>query len=512
MDNLHKIFKLIIICIIFLLINNIRNNINNNIIISNNIGNDANITNTINIIYNTNISNDKITTKDVLFINGCDPKLIPHSFRYRVLHQMEQLSANFLESDTYFYLNFEPCIVRNYRVIIFFRCPWTQNVEDAIILGKKLNKKILYDIDDLVFDTKYTNAIPYVKALSIKEKEKYDGGVISMGKTLKLCEGAITTTVALAKELRNYISNVFINRNVASDEMWKLSQDALIKKVNKKKDEHIIIGYFSGSITHNPDIEMIKEPLIKILTEFKNVQLLLFGYLNFPIFLNDFRSQIVLKNFTNWKELPDFISNVDINLAPIEENIFNVAKSENKWVEAALVKVPTIASNFGAFKEVIRHNKNGILCSNMRDWYINLKNLINNDYLRKSIGEKAYKTCKKKYNSIYTGKNISNYINSISSKHIGFFIPDLHISGGIYVILKHACILKDEGWDVDLIMPNGKADLFEFQGHIFNCFSLETNILSAQYDVIVATFFETLFSVLKYYIPNYFYFMFIKIK
>ena len=280
--------------------------------------------------YNKEVSNNKRNIKDVLFINGCDTKIAPHPYRYRVLHQMEQLSANFLESDTFFYLNFEPYIVRNYRVIIFFRCPLTQNVEEAIKLAKILNKKILYDIDDLVFDPKYTNKIPYVKALSLKEKENYDSGVILMGKTLKLCEGAITTTDALAKELRNYVSNVFINRNVASEEMWSLSQDALINKVNKKKGAHIIIGYFSGSITHNPDIEMIKEPLIKILTEFKNVQLLLFGYLNFPIFLNDFRSQIILKNFTNWQELPDCISNVDINLAPIEENIFNDAKSENK--------------------------------------------------------------------------------------------------------------------------------------------------------------------------------------
>ena len=116
-----------------------------------------NITNNTKSSYNTIIRNIKIFTKDVLFINGCDPKLVPHPFRYRVLHQMEQLSANFLESDTFFYLNFEPSIVCNYRVIIFFRCPLTQNVKEAIKLAKILNKKILYDIDDLVFDPKYTN-------------------------------------------------------------------------------------------------------------------------------------------------------------------------------------------------------------------------------------------------------------------------------------------------------------------------------------------------------------------
>lgn len=101
-----------------------------------------------------------------------------------------------------------------------------------------------------------------------------------------------------------------------------------------------------------------------------------------------------MKNFTNWKNLPDYISNVNINLAPIEDNIFNSAKSENKWFEAALVKVPTIASNIGAFKKVIKQNETGILCSTIDDWYINLKNLINNERLRKTIGEKAYNICR----------------------------------------------------------------------------------------------------------------------
>ena len=446
-----------------------------------------------------NDNDKKVITKDVLFINGCDTAIVPHPFRYRVLHQMEQLNANFLETDTYFYLNFEPIIVRNYRVIIFFRCPWTEKIEKAIALGKSLNKKILFDIDDLVFDTKYTNLIPYVKSLSTKDKEIYDNGVKLMGKTLKLCEGAITTTDALSKELRNYVSNVFVNHNVASEEMWKMSQIALINKEKKKKDDHIIIGYFSGSITHNPDIELIKQPLVKILKEFKNVQLLLMGILDFPNFLREFRSQILIKKFGKYKELPDFISNVDINIAPIESNIFNEAKSENKWVEAAIVKVPTVASNFGAFKKAIQHNETGLLCSNINDWYISLKSLIVNEHLRKIIGEKAYDVCKEKYNTIKTGKKLSNYINSISNKHIGFFLPSLQISGGIYVILKHASILKDEGWDIDLIIPKRKRDFFEFEGYKFNCLSLDSQILMAQYNIIVATFYSTLYDILNYY-------------
>ena len=90
-------------------------------------------------------------------------------------------------------------------------------------------------------------------------------------------------------------------------------------------------------------------------------------------------------------------------------------------------------------------------------------------------------------------------INSISNKHIGFFLPKIVISGGIYVILKHACILKDNGYDVDLIVPEGKTGIFEYQNHKFNVINLKNEVISCQYDIIVATFYSTLFSSLNFY-------------
>ena len=45
-----------------------------------------------------------------------------------------------------------------------------------------------------------------------------------IGKALKLRDGTITTTNALFNELIYYVTNVYINHNVESDEMWKLSE------------------------------------------------------------------------------------------------------------------------------------------------------------------------------------------------------------------------------------------------------------------------------------------------
>ena len=441
---------------------------------------------------------NKRVIKDVLYISGCSPNITPHLYRYRVLHQMEQLNAGYLESDELYYLNLDPLIIRDFRIIIFYRCPWTEQVGKAISLAKNLNKKVIFDVDDLVIDKKYTDVTPYVQTLSKYEKLIYDDGVFRMGKTLKLCDVAITTTEVLAQELKKYVPKVLINGNVASEQMFNLSKYALEGKARVKNKGEIIIGYFSGSITHNSDIEMIIPALIKILLEFKNVKLLFLGEFDIPHNLQEFSSKIIKKKFVDWKKLPEFIVNVDINIAPIKENIFNAAKSENKWVEAALVKVPTVASNFGAFKQSIIHGKTGLLCSTIEDWYKELKILVIDKNLRKTIADNAFKICKEKYNTLLTANRFSNDINSLANKHIGFVIPSLEISGGIKIVLVHASYLQDAGCDVDLFTPENHINIYEFQGHKFNVIGMNNAKILAHYDILVATFYSTLFTVLNY--------------
>jgi glycosyltransferase involved in cell wall biosynthesis len=319
-----------------------------------------------------------------------------------------------------------------------------------------------------------------------------------MGKTLKLCEGAITSTEALAQELKNYVKEVFVNHNVASEEMFELSQNALNIKSEIKKQDEIVIGYFSGSISHISDLEIVIPAFIKIFNEFKNVKLLLLGHINIPNSLKLFSSKILKKKYVDWKKLPELIASVDINISPIQENIFNSAKSENKWVEAALVKVPTIASDFGIFKKVIQHNVTGLLCKNQEEWYKELKALILDENLRKKIGSKAFEVCKNEYNSLKTAYKITNYVNSVTRKHIGFFLPSLQISGGIKVVLVHSAFLQEKGYDVDLIIPDSNEIIFEFQGHKFNVIILNKAYILSHYDIIVATLYSTFFTVLNY--------------
>ena len=137
------------------------------------------------------------TVTDVLFINGCPPEQLPHAYRYRVQHQMEQLQAAGYSVSETFYEDCRAESILSGNVIVFYRCPYTEHIGEAIQLAKKMNKRVLFDIDDLVIDTAYTDMIPEVQGFSRDERALYDEGVKRYGKTLQMCEAATTTTTRM---------------------------------------------------------------------------------------------------------------------------------------------------------------------------------------------------------------------------------------------------------------------------------------------------------------------------
>ena len=64
----------------------------------------------------------------------------------------------------------------------------TETIGTFVDLAKQLNKTIIYDIDDLVIDTQYTDQIKYVMAMPEEDKKAYDNNVMNMQKLLRKCD------------------------------------------------------------------------------------------------------------------------------------------------------------------------------------------------------------------------------------------------------------------------------------------------------------------------------------
>ena len=441
------------------------------------------------------VKNDQKGYKDILFINGCT---LPHPQRYRVDHQIEQLEAAGFSCNRVDYEKIDKNDIKYYRGFIFFRCPITDAVREFIEIAKSENKTVFFDIDDLVIDQKYTNTIKYLKTMSKEELELYNDGVNRTRQTLQMCDYAITTTERLAEELKNYTKEVYINRNVASEKMAELSIKAL--KEIKKDENKVVMSYLSGSITHNDDFKMIMPVVKRLMKENENLYLKVVGLLDIPDELKEFKNRILTAPFVSWMKLPEIIASIDINLAPLEESIFNEAKSENKWVEAALCKVVTVASNFGAFKTCITDEVDGLLCNTEQEWYDKLSKAIKEKDYREKIAENAYNKVKKDKITTYTGLGLYEFIEERLHKNIAFVLPSTNISGGVNVVIKHGKILKKAGYDVFFInMDNNDKDVITKDGTI-SVIKIQDTILAGQIHTMVATLWATLQFVKGY--PN----------
>ena len=426
--------------------------------------------------------------KDVLFVSGCGEDL-PHPWRYRVKHQREQLEAyNYSTEETYF-LNLSLEQVRYFRAFVFFRCPMTETIDQFVSLAKELNKAVIYDIDDLVIDTRYTNQIKYVMDMKQEEKEAYDKNVMDMQKLLKRCDFAITSTNCLVEELGRYQEKVYLNRNVASEKMVQLSNDAISKIV--KDDKKVKFGYFSGSITHNADFEMIEPVLIKLLEKYQCVELHLAGELDIPKELKVWENRIVKYPFGDWKKLPAILAQIDINLAPLEDTVFNKAKSENKWLEAALVKVVTVASDVGAFHDCITNNHTGLLCKDIVEWEYNLEELIENPDYRNRLGNNAYQYCIEHCTTIKNGYSLVKIMNEELEDNYVFVLPGLEISGGMKVALKHAAMLQKRKKDVSLFVLDNEKAWCEFEKNKFPVINLANTEIKGKIGHMIATMWTT---------------------
>ncbi|RHJ27227.1 glycosyltransferase [Lactococcus lactis] len=344
--------------------------------------------------------------KHILIIDGVENQ-IPQCTRYRVINKAEQLRSFSHEVWTVNASDFQMGYAEYASQIIIYRTPYSEQFKQLIELAHKYNKPVFYDIDDLVYDTSYTDQLDYVKTLGKEEKEAYDSGVRSYGKLMELCDAFITSTTDLKNELLKLGKPVYLNRNLASEELISISEQAIAKTIKDKKK--IKIGYFSGSITHNENFDLIRSAILKILKEFPQTELHLVGHLTIPDEMKNYKKQLIVHDFLDWTLLPSLVAEMDINLAPLVDNVFNRAKSEIKWLEAALVGVTTVASDIGSFSEIITNETTGVLVADGM-WYEQLKDLIDNKTKLEFLGNNA----KRKVISTYkTTKHKDEFIEAI---------------------------------------------------------------------------------------------------
>jgi O-antigen biosynthesis protein len=329
----------------------------------------------------------------VLFASGIDGD----TRRYRCDHHQEQLALAGIESvlreadDPHLYADAALC-----DLLILHRAPMTPLLHDVITLAHLRNIPVLFETDDLVFQPERYEQIGLLETLSAQDARRLREDLAGLAQTFARCDHVLVTTEFLAGAATALGKPATVHRNSCSAEMLEIGQDAYAQQQARRQAQakgakaEVVIGYFSGTGSHNRDFRTVTPVLIDLLRRYPQVVLHLSGHLNIDLAFTPFAGRIRRAPYVSWRELPYIVAQVDINLAPLElDNPFCQAKSEIKWSEAAMVGVPTVATGTEAFRHAIIDGETGMLAGEPAAWEAALVRLIEEPEARWSMGDRA---------------------------------------------------------------------------------------------------------------------------
>lgn len=259
--------------------------------------------------------------------------------------------------------------VRSYDVIYTFL--WVTPFGPPFFewLYCNIAKKVIFDIDDLVFLGNASSANSWVSKLKGKNKPIY---------LMKHADHIITCTPFLDKYVRSY--------NTRTTDISSTIKTDLYQIKNTYQNDHKIVLGWSGSHSTVKYLYLISDILRK-LNKSHPFKLLVMG-------TDQFHIQDLDIECVRWSEEIEIetIQKFDIGLYPLPDELWVHGKSGLKALQYMSCGVPTVAMRVGeAIQRVITHKVDGYLVYTDEEWLLALKTLIENSELRRELGIQARK-------------------------------------------------------------------------------------------------------------------------
>lgn len=310
------------------------------------------------------------------------------TFRYRAYNMVQVINDQDSReiSASYFFLSdFDRIdeIADIAEILVICRSRYCNRINQLITKFRVRGKRVVFDIDDLVFDTKYAHLILNTLGQDNESDLVWDywfSYISRMGETLRLCDAAITTNDYLAEKITAFSGlPVTVVPNFINKEQLNISEKLFHKKINSRfvRDEKICVGYFSGSPSHNLDYAIVVPALAEVMENNPQVELMVVGYIDQGPELKRFGTRVKRESFRDYVNLQRLIGSVEFNLMPLQINDFTNCKSDLKYFEAAIVGTLSIASPSVTYARAIKDGENGYL-ARAHQWAASIASSVNN--------------------------------------------------------------------------------------------------------------------------------------
>lgn len=354
------------------------------------------------------------------------------TFRYRVYNMIQTLEAGESElSASYFCdedLAYDDQIVDACDVLVLCRAKYSDALNRLVSKARSRRRKVFFDVDDFIFDTRYAHLIVNTLDQDLKHPHLWDfwfGYIGRIGGALRLCDHAIVTNAFLAARVKEFNDMpVSVIPNFLNLEQTTFSDAIYAQKQQSRfaRDDKIHIGYFSGTPTHNRDFAIVAETVAQLLRQDPRLVLRVVGYFSIPDSLRGHADRIEVHPFQDFVNLQRLIGSTEINLVPLQDNIFTNCKSDLKYFEAGIVGSISIASSTGTLRQAIRDGVNGYL-ANSFDWTDKICGIADNMNGYPEIAAAAYRHVRDTYHWSAHVKTIERVLTGTSAFCPAYWIP-----------------------------------------------------------------------------------------
>ena len=416
--------------------------------------------------------NSSRKSPEILFFIGCWEG---ESKRYRVYNVANALALAGYDVDVMPFADLGRIVEENIspKVVVLFRAPEEPFTDAYFDYARDQGIRTFFDVDDLVFNSDIIDEIVGFQVLSEEEKVRYRDGVARYRRLLLRCDGATLTTGALARA----VSDLGVAAHVVPNSWNYIQRDVSEKLLGTAiPREEFVIGFFSGSKTHDRDFQEAASALLRLMQDLSQVRLLIVGELEIGSAFSAFGDRIDRLPFMPYQEQMREMYRCDVIIVPLElENVFNEGKSELKWFEAAMVETPCVVSPTEPYIAAIRNGETGFLAATDAEWYDNLYVLATQPDVRARIGAAAREAALINFGpdqvrlAAEAAYQIPAPVNPLpfkdaASKRIDWIVPGLIIGGGGHRnILRVAYFLERAGHDVRLTFTNTKHSAEELR-------------------------------------------------
>lgn len=281
--------------------------------------------------------------------------------------------------------------------VIFIQRVAANGIVDWIEEMKCLGKKIVYDIDDNLWELSVTNpAYKYYTSSRLKEIKNI----------IRACNAVVVSTYPLGEYFKrnNFNNNIHVIPN-----MIKIPEDFNYRDVDYSKDI-IRIGY-SGSPTHSQDFSYkLHKALKDVKKKYKDkVELVFMGYNPISGVDVEYHDYVKVTEYLN--KLNSL--NLDISLCPLDNTTFNASKSNLKFLENSICKFASVVSDTASYNTTVEHLKTGIIISNEKDWIRSFEQLIEDSILRERLINNAFEYVKNNYTLDFNGDLVKDKYNQL---------------------------------------------------------------------------------------------------